>query len=96
MTASEFMSMCRYVGGLPMLIFRDHVGGRIKVYRNGEWVATLVPEGMLADTPVLLFKNESNDEFRADWGTLAHYMSVYQQSNGDLNSVYDAEDATYN
>ena len=93
MNASTFAGMCRFLGGLPMLIFRDHVEGRIKVFSSGEWVATLIPGELLGtDTEgVLMFKDENNSEFRDDWGYLAHYLSEYQQANCDIGAVFDAE-----
>jgi hypothetical protein len=88
--------MCQFINTQPFLYFRDAEGGRIKVLnRAGDYLATLVPPGLLSDEAGLLFRNNAEDEFRGSWGFLAMILSAYQQSGGDFNEVYEVEESYY-
>lgn len=82
MNARAFSHLCRFKGGLPSLVFRDHEGGRIKVFMLNKWIATVVPQGLLCDdTPVLLSLGvEPEIEWRGTYEQLAIGLSELQQT----------------
>lgn len=91
MNAAHLTSMLQFTNTHPQVFLRD-AGDRIRVLsRNGEHLATIVPNWH-ANTNLLLFKNPSEDEFRGSWGLIATVLSVYQQTGGDWAQVYDAEE----
>ena len=96
MRAVQFNQMLQFVNTQPLLYFRDAEGGGIKVLnRAGDYLATLVPPGLLSDEAGLLFRNEAEDEFRGSWGFLAMILSAYQQNRGDFVEVYKVEESYY-
>jgi hypothetical protein len=92
MKTAQLNQMLSFSAEHPFIYLRDHEGGHIRVLaRNGEWLATIVPD-YCPEGHLLLFKNSSEDEFRGSWGLLATILSVYQQTGGDWASVYEAEE----
>lgn len=92
MKAAYLTGMLKFSTEHPMIFLRDHADGRIRVLaRSGEHLATIVPD-FCPQGHVLLFKNTAQDEFRGSWGLLATILSVYQQTGGNWEQVYDAEE----
>ena len=91
MNAAHLTSMLKFSNTYASIYLRD-AGDRIRVLaKNGEWLATIVPD-FCSEGHVLLFKNSLEDEFRGSWGLIATVLSVYQQTGGDWEQVYDAEE----
>ena len=95
MNARELYTSLQYVGGMTSLILRDHDCGRIKVLRDGVWVATIVP-GYVMSYPeysaLLLSKDLEGDreyEWRGTYGDIACGLSELQQT-GDWDKADDA------
>ena len=89
--ARELYELCRYVNNKPFISLQRHEGDRVKVMRNGEWIATVVPPGLLCDEQfVLLSYPYSEHEFRVDsLGKVAQLVSVLQQANCNWDAVYE-------
>ena len=85
MNARELNGMLRVVGGRPMLILRDHAGGRIKVFQSGRWIFTVIPGHLMGSNAeaVLLGREDEGfyDEERSTWDGIAYALSVLQQTN---------------
>lgn len=90
--ARSLSSRLAFKGGLPLLVLRDHEGGRIKVFRDSQWVATIVPGSLLClDCEALLLSYpDSNVEWRGRLAIIAVGLNAFQQSNGDWNAADDA------
>jgi len=89
MNARELTGMLRFAGGRDMLILRDHEAGRIKVYKKGEWIFTVIPGSLLGVRTecVLLGKAEQDGvEERTTWGGAAYALSMFQQY-GDIPAM---------
>lgn len=93
MNAQQLNLMLKFVGGRPMLILRDHVGGRIKIHIDGEWAMTVIPGSLLGLTceAVLITRDEWvrehkkwDEELRCSWGLMALQLSQYQQEGSFL------------
>ena len=86
MDANQLNHMMRFKGGRPMLILRDHVGGRIKVFKGGLWIATVTPGHLmcLECEAVLLGCEHAGDEYcfeeRTTYGGVAYALSSLQQT----------------
>ena len=82
MNAARLNCMLRFVGGRPMLILRDHVEGRIKVFLRGVWSFTVCPGNGYACEAVLLGCEDAGQytEERTTWGGVAHALSMFQQT----------------
>ena len=97
MKANPFSHLCRFQGGLPSIVFRDHDAGRIKCWLAGKWIATIVPGHLLGHDcqAVLLNVREDDEQIDIEWrGTydaIAAGMSVLQQTADWI----EAEDAFY-
>ena len=93
MNARELTEWLQFVGGKPMLILRDHEGGRIKVFQSGEWIATVGPGSLLGLDEEAFFLGKTGDiegcEERTTWGGIAALLSQYQQT-GEV-PVMDAD-----
>jgi len=100
MKANSFSHLCRFQGGLPIIVFRDHVGGRIQLWLAGRWIATVAP-GHVMSYPehemVMLSKTDDGDEdaieieWRGTYGACAAGISVLQQTA----DWFAADDAFY-
>ena len=89
--ACELGRLCQYVNDKPFIGLHRYTDDRVKLVREGEWIATVVPPGILVDDQyVLLSYPDSEHEFRvntlAEVGTL---ISVLQQSGCDWDKVYE-------
>lgn len=94
MTAQQFNAMLRFDAQFPSIYLRDFAEGRIRVIaRNGDHLATICPPGLLCEDAVLLFKDAAESEFRGCYGTIAALLSAYQQANGNIDAVYETEEA---
>lgn len=75
MKANSFSHLCRFQGGLPSIVFRDHEGGRIQLWLAGRWIATIVPGHAMAYPEyemLMLSKAEGEDAIEIEWrGTYA-------------------------
>ena len=84
MFASQLFSSLSFVGGRPLLILRDHSEGRIKVFLEGKWVATVIPGHLLSlkCDAVLLGMEEEGYYFeeRTTWGGIMYALSEFQQT----------------
>ena len=86
MKANSFSHLCRFQGGLPSIVFRDHDGGRIQLWLAGRWIATIVPGHLLACDceAVLLNKREDEEQIDIEWrgtyGAIAAGVSELQQT----------------
>lgn len=84
MNVSRLFSSLRFVGGRSMLILRDHTEGRIKVFLNGKWVATVIPGSVImqdCDAVLLGMSDEGYDfEERTTWGGIMVALSEFQQT----------------
>lgn len=99
MNALPFSLLCRFEGGKPSLIFRDHDGGRIKVHCLNKWVATVIPGHLMAqDCQAVLLNNREDEEqidieWRGTYGAIASALSVLQQTGDWIEAecaFYDA------
>ncbi len=88
--ARELYGLCRYVNNKLFISLQRHEGDRVKVMRNGEWIATVVPPGLLCDEQfALLSYPDSEHEFRVDTlAEVAQLISKLQQSGCDWGAVY--------
>ena len=75
MKANSFSHLCRFQGGLPSIVFRDHEDGRIQLWLAGRWIATIVPGHVMACPQYEMFmlsKSEDEDAIEIEWrGTYA-------------------------
>ena len=87
MNARELNGMLRFSNQRPMLILRDHEGGRIKVLekRGGEefvWAWTVIPGHLLGireEVELLEYEGAERQE-RCSWGEVAFLLSELQQT----------------
>ena len=89
--ARSLSSMLKFKGGLPGLVLREHEGGRIKVFRQGQWAATVIPGHLMAlDCEAALLSYPNRDiEWRGSLAAVASGLSAFQQSNGDWMAADD-------
>ena len=84
MDANRMNHMLRFVGGRPMLILRDHVEGRVKVFLSGVWAFTVIPGELMGyDCDAVLLGCEDVGQYteeRTTWGGVAHALSTFQQT----------------
>jgi len=85
MFAAQLFRSLSFVGGRPLLVLRDHEGGRIKVLLNGEWVATVIPGHLIGRgevDAVLLGMDDAGYTFeeRTSWGGIMCALSEFQQT----------------
>ena len=94
MKANQFSHLCRFQGGLPSIVFRDHEGGRIQLWLCGKWIATVIPGQLMGYDyeAVLLTKDtEWEDEWRGSYAEIATGVSELQQT-ADWAAAYEAFD----
>lgn len=97
MKANSFSHLCRFQGGLPGIVFRDHEGGRIQLWLAGRWIATIIPGSLMGQDceAVLLTCSEASEwgeEWRGAYGDIAAGVSVLQQT-ADWVEASEAFDA---
>lgn len=86
MKASPFSHRCRFEGGKPAIVFRDHDRGRIKLWLCNKHIATIVPGHLLAQDcqAVLLNVREDDEQIDIEWrgtyGAIAAGVSALQQT----------------
>ena len=83
MKAANFSHLCKFIGGKPSLIFRDHVGGRIMVFRGNCWIATICPGkllGLNCQAALLTYDPDPELEWRGSYSNIASALSEFQQS----------------
>ena len=101
MKANSFSHLCRFQGGLPSIVFRDHEDGRIQLWLANKWIATIVPGHWLGHDceAVLLNKREDDEQIDIEWrGTyseLAAGVSELQQTADWLAAEDAFFDARY-
>lgn len=101
MKANQFSHLCRFQGGLPGIVFRDHEGGRIQLWLCNKWIATIVPGHLLAQDcqAVLLNKREDDEQIDIEWrgtyGEIAAGVSELQQTADWLAAEHAFFDARY-
>ena len=80
--ARKLNSMLSFKGGKPLLTLRDHEKGRIKVFKGGDWIATVVPRALwlIDEQAALLSYPDSNQEWRGGYDAIAFGLSVLQQT----------------
>ena len=94
MNARELNGMLRFAGGRPMLILRDHVGGRIKVFEGGKWAWTIIPGHLLGireEVELLEYEGAERQE-RCSWAKVAFMLSELQQT-GDYPCAEEIEES---
>lgn len=92
MKANQFSHLCRFQGGLPSLVFRDHEGGRIQLWLAKRWIATVIPGHLLVQEceAVLLTRDQEwEEEWRGTYGEIAAGVSALQQT-ADWQEAADA------
>ena len=89
--ARELGGLCQYTNDKPFIGLHRHTDDRVKLMVEGQWIATVVPPGMLGDDQfILLSYPDSEHEFRVDTlGHVAGLISVLQQSGCDWDKVYE-------
>ena len=89
MNAQQLNSTLSFVGGRPMLILRDGIGGRIKVFVEGQWAFTVAPGHIAgADCEAVLVtrfewcedNNKWHEVFDGTWDLMSVLLSQYQQT----------------
>ena len=101
MKANSFSHLCRFQGGLPSIVFRDHEDERIQLWLANKWIATIVPGHLLAQDceAVLLNKREDDAQIDIEWrgtyGEIAAGVSELQQTADWLAAEDAFFDARY-
>lgn len=97
MNAEQLRDMLRFVGGKPMVIPKNYHGGRIQLFRKGQWIGTLVPGSLLGiEQPYALFSlNESGYiefEERGSLRACVAAINTLQQEDGDWDRASEVFD----
>ena len=102
MNARELNMSLKFIGGMSSLILRDHTNGRVQVWRDGVWIATVVPGHVVAypEYPAILLSKDLADHYEYEWrgtyGDIACGLSVLQQTNSwdEAQEAFDSSRET--